>query len=242
MLIKPPRTAWEEFPDVLIHAGESLVKKHPSYPAAKSGDVDAAVALVGDTINSEQVKALRDLIANEEPILVSAHAYESGGVNAIPEAFADELANRLGLNTDTSVVQMNVVSHTGSDGYGRLARQPVFDGEVLPGAMYVLVDDFVGMGGTLANLKGFIESKGGKVLAAVTLTGKPHSAKLNLEIPQLEELRQKHGQEFENWWQERFGYPFDRLTQSEARYLARSPDVETIRNRLAAAEQTGNCG
>ena len=53
---------------------------------------------------------------------------------------------------------------------------------------------------------------------------------------QLEELRQKHGKEFEIWWEERFGYSFDRLTQSEARYLARSPDVETIRDRIAAAE------
>jgi hypothetical protein len=53
---------------------------------------------------------------------------------------------------------------------------------------------------------------------------------------QLEELRQKHGEEFEKWWQERFDYTFDCLTQSEARYLTRSPDAETIRNRLAAAE------
>ena len=38
------------------------------------------------------------------------------------------------------------------------------------GAKYVLVDDFVGMDGTLANLKGYIEFKGGKVVAAVCLT------------------------------------------------------------------------
>jgi hypothetical protein len=68
------------------------------------------------------------------------------------------------------------------------------------------------------------------------LTGKPHSAKLALDKTQLEELRQKHGEEFEKWWQERFGYTFDCLTQSEARYLARSPDVKTIRDRITAAE------
>ena len=133
-------------------------------------------------------------------------------------------------------MQTNVVSHTGADGFGRLARQPIFDGEVISGTEYVLVDDFVGQGGTLANLRGYIESKGGRVLAAVTLTGKPHSAKLTLEKAQLEELRHKHGKEFEKWWQERFGYSFDCLTQSEARYLARTPDVETIINRIAAAE------
>jgi hypothetical protein len=232
----PIRTAWNSFQDVQIHAAESVVKKHPSYPAAKSGDAEAAQALVRDTINDGQVEALHRLITGKSPILVSVHAYESEGVNAIPEAFADELAGRLGLETDAGIVQTNVVTHTGADGYGRLARQPVFDGDVVSGAEYVLIDDFVGQGGTLANLRGFIEANGGIVLAAVTLTGKPHSAKLALDKTQLEELRQKHGEDFENWWQERFGYTFDCLTQSEARYLARSPDVKTIRDRIAAAE------
>jgi transcriptional regulator with XRE-family HTH domain len=232
----PLRTPLNGFPDVMIHAAEPVVKKHPRYPAAKSGDAEAAQDLVHDTINEEQVETLRQFVAGRTPILVSVHAYESEGVNAIPEAFADTLAIRLGLETDSGVVQTNVVTHTGADGYGRLARQPLFDGDIVAGAEYVLVDDFVGQGGTLANLRGFIESMGGRVLAAVTLTGKPHSAKLALEETQLEELRQKHGKEFEKWWKERFGYTFDCLTQSEARYLTRSPDAETIRNRIAAAE------
>ena len=62
---------------------------------------------------------------------------------------------------------------------------------------YVLVDDFVGMGGTLANLRGYIESNGGRVLGAVALTGKPYSAKLTLEEKTLEELRQTHGQDLD---------------------------------------------
>gem|GEM_PF-4489309 len=77
--------------------------------------------------------------------------------------------------------------------YGRLARQPDFEGAVTQGRDYVLVDDFVGMGGTLANLRGFIEAQGGKVVAAVTLTGKPYSAKLALDAEQLQKLREKHG-------------------------------------------------
>jgi adenine/guanine phosphoribosyltransferase-like PRPP-binding protein len=40
------------------------------------------------------------------------------------------------------------------------------------------VDDFVGQGGTLANLIGFIKSLGGHVVGATALTGKPYSAKL----------------------------------------------------------------
>ena len=103
-----------------------------------------------------------------------------------------------------------------------------------------MVDDFIGQGGTLANLRGWIEHQGGRVVGAVALTGKPYSAKLNSSGEQLYELRQKHGPDFEKWWQKCFGHSFDCLTQSEARYLARSPDVDTIRNRLAAAQQEGN--
>lgn len=169
-------------------------------------------------------------------MLVSAHAYEREGVNAIPEVLADVVAARLCWRVDGGVVQTNVVTHTGADGFARLARQPAFDGAVTAGADYLMVDDLVGMGGTLANRRGHIEPRGGRVVAAVVLTGKPHSAKLRLSVERLHELRSTHGAELEHWWQERFGHAFDALTESEARYLVRTPDPATIRNRIAAAE------
>jgi len=224
----------------LIHASESAVKQHPAYRDAKTGDAVAAGLLVKATLNPAQVEALAMLLRGHRPILVSAHAYEKNGVNAIPEAFADELAKLLDWPVDNNVVQVNIVSHTGADGFSRLARQPQFNGPIARGAGYVLVDDFVGMGGTLANLRGHIEANGGKALAAVALTGKPHSAKLRLEQRTLDELRGKHGTQLELWWRERFGHAFNALTQSEARYLARTPDVETVRDRVAAAEQAGD--
>ena len=137
-------------------------------------------------------------------------------------------------------MQSNVVAHTGADGYGRLARQARFEGDVDAGQEYVIVDDFIGQGGTLANLRGWIEKQRGTVVGAVGLAGKPYSAKLNPSEEQLRELRHKREPDFEKWWREHFGHAFDCLTQSEARYLARSPDADTIRNRLAAAERGGD--
>ena len=234
---KPPRAPWQEFPEVLIHASESAVKQHPAYVAAKSGDDLAARELVGDTIDVGKVRALEGQLVGRAPVLVSAHAFEQAGVNAIPEALADELGRRLGWAVDSSVVQSNIVSHTGADGFSRLARQAAFDGPVLSGADYVLVDDFVGMGGTLANLRGYVLAGGGKVLAAVVLTGKPYSARLALTGETLDQLRKSHGAELEQWWEGRFAHAFDALTESEARYLARTPDADTVRNRIVAAEQ-----
>ena len=161
-------------------------------------------------------------------------------MNAIPQAFANMLGRYLGWPVDEGIVQVNVVAHTGADGYARLARQAAFDGAVERGARYVLVDDFVGMGGTLANLKGHIESRGGVVLAAVALTGKPYSARLAVSPERLRELKARHGNALETWWLQRFGHAFDALTESEARYLARTAQADTIRDRLAAAEQTGD--
>ena len=240
----PPRVAWETFADAGFLADESQTKQHPEYPGAKAGDTVAAANLVDSLVDEAGIAAVRTLISevseNGEPVLISAHAYERQGVNAIPIALAKLLSERLGIAFEAAVVQANMVSHTGADGYGRLARQARFEGNTNKGCEYVMVDDFIGQGGTLANLRGWIEKQGGKVVGAVALTGKPYSAKLNPSQEQLNELRQRHGSDFEKWWQEHFGHSFSCLTQSEARYLARSPDVDTIRNRLAAAKQEGN--
>lgn len=66
-LIKPPRTPWGNFPDVLIHASESAVKQHPAYKRAKSGDGPSATALVNDTMSEQQNQRLVDLLRGHTP-------------------------------------------------------------------------------------------------------------------------------------------------------------------------------
>jgi hypothetical protein len=98
-----------------------------------------------------------------------------------------------------------------------------------------LNDSIVGQGGTLANLIGFIHSGGGVVLGATVLTGKPYSVKLAPDTASIQSLRNKHGQELEEWWRQQFGFGFDHLTRSEARYLEQTSNAQTIRDRLIAA-------
>lgn len=163
------------------------------------------------------------------------HAIEDQDINRIPAAFAEFLSDRLGLDVATDIIQANVVSHTGATGWRRMASPPIFDGPIEPGRLYLMVDDFVGQGGTLTNLRGFLSAGGGIVAGAVTLTGKGYSARITLDPATLQRLRQKHGSELESWWQENFGYGLDRLTESEARYLLRAEDVDTIRARILEA-------
>jgi hypothetical protein len=233
------RTDWGEFPDVHTYADIPIVKTHPQYSSAKAGDAIAADALIDDILALGSVDALKTAIGDSRPHLLAVHAVETAGMNAIPRAFARSLSKELGLPVASGIIQVNRVLHTGAGGYHRLSFPPVFEGEVEPGE-YVLVDDFIGQGGTLANLKGHVEAHGGRVTRGVVLCGKAYSAKLRLTPEALEALRQKHGRELEEWWFATFGYGFERLTESEARYLTRSPDAHTIRTRLIAARGAGD--
>jgi hypothetical protein len=96
-LVQAFRSPWHEnFPDAWIHAPESAVKKHGAYLAAKAGNVDAAVDLVLTTLSDDAIEALAEFGETSQPVLVSVHAEEAIGVNAIPEVMADMLAKILG--------------------------------------------------------------------------------------------------------------------------------------------------
>lgn len=229
------RFAWNGFPPIVLAAEESAVKRHGEYDAAKTGDVPSAKRLAAELATPRTVDSIRALIADRRPALVPVHALEDQGYNRIPGAFAEFLAERLNLEVEIGIIQANVVNHTGASGWQRMVRPAVFEGAVVRGKDYFMVDDFVGQGGTLANLRGYLMQGGGRVLGATTLTGRADSAKLALQPGTVAALREKHGEQIENWWQGVFGYRFDCLTESEARYLLRVENVDAIRARLIEA-------
>ena len=214
------------------------MKKHPDYEQAKQGNVqDAAPAakrLASAMLAHAALAAIRRL-SIEGALIVPVHALEGQGFNRIPAAFAELLGEKLTLDVETGIIQVNVVNHTGATGWERLASPPLFEGAVLVDQGYLLVDDFVGQGGTLANLRGHIIHHGGHVVGAACLTGRSDSSTLALRPETLDGLRRKHGQELEAWWAQTCGYDFTCLTESEARYLVRVENADTIRARLAEA-------
>jgi hypothetical protein len=198
--LKPDRVPWSSFSDVVLHAPVPAVKNHAEYWAAKSGNVEAAAHLVRATMSPQILDVIAAKAIPAKAVLVSVHAVEEFGTNAIPEAFARAISETCGhLDVDDSIVQINIVSHTGASGFDRLARQALFDGTVQAGRSYVIVDAVVGQGGTIANLRGFISKRGGDVILAVTLTGKPHSVRLAPDPNRIHTLRRKHGTQLEDW-------------------------------------------
>jgi len=232
--VPPLRTAWtvrDAAADVLIVAEERLVKQHARYAAAKAGSIADSWALVADFFSASDERLASAIPSGAT--LLPVHGMEGAGINRMPAAMAQWLSTRTGSPVALDVVQANKVGHTGSSGWHRLAHQAQFSGRVEAGRSYVLIDDFVGQGGTLANLRGHVLAQGGRIAGYIALTGKARSAKIALALETLRALRATHA-DVEPWWNTEFGFGFDGLTQSEAEYLLRV-DAGTIRRRIAEA-------
>ena len=237
-----PRAPWPVgFPDVVIHAEPAARDNHPDFPAAKGGDRAAALRLAIDLVSRDHAAGLA---AFGGALLLPVTAYETTGFNAIPDAMAGEIGDYAGLGVvEGAVVQSNRVAHTRASGWHRLVAPALFEGPVEAGRDYILVDDHVGLGGTLANLRGHVEAGGGRVVAMTTLTESRDARTIALRTETLSVLRSRHGPALEAFWQATFGHGLDCLTQVEAGYLARQLSVDAIRKGMAeAAEQARRRG
>lgn len=163
---------------------------------------------------------------------------EATGRNKIPRAVAEALAAKLGLETAVDIVQANRPRRTGLDALSRLFAVPEFDGSVQPGQTYLLVDDTLTQGATFAALGIHFEQGGARVAGAFALTGKLHSAKLDLSPETLQRLRDKHG-DLESDFQVATGYGFDGLTQSEGQYFLNFEPSDALRDRIVEEGRLG---
>ncbi len=188
------RVPWGEFPPVFIFSPLGTAKRHPEYEKAKQGGGnDASLRLVRDIVKSEDIHRLKNSIANQQPLVVPVQAVEEFGVNKIPAACAYHISTKLNCALCSDIVQVNMPKRTDKGAYYRLSQYPVFDGNVIVNQSYIIVDDTLTMGGTLASLRGFIENNGGIVLIAITLTGHNGAANLNIKDNMLNAINEKHG-------------------------------------------------
>jgi hypothetical protein len=174
------RVPWPPlFPDVVIHTDVATRDGHHGYVAAKSGDADAVLELVIDLVSDAAVLAIQHELGGRDALLLPVTADETLGFN----------------------VQTNKVGHTRAKTFQRLVTHPTFAGPVELNANYFLVDDHVGLGGTLANLRGHIEEHGGRVIGMTTLTESHGARTISLRPETLDVLWNKHGEELQQLWQ-----------------------------------------
>lgn len=233
-----------DFPDIVVQRAPNSprrITRHVDFEAAKAGDVEAAGRVVDFALDDAAVERVKAMAGDRNPILVAVHAEESTGRNHLPIAYASRLGTRLGLDVDTEIVQTNRVHRTGKGAEYRLSAQPQFSGPVDPGRSYIVVDDHVTAGGTLAALRSYIEARGGDVVGATTLTASPRSHILKPTTGALAALRGKFP-DLEPWLKDHYGYGFNALTESEARQFLRYGSADRIRSVLAEGQQARRGG
>jgi hypothetical protein len=232
------RAPWPaDFPRVVLHTTVRVRDAHPDYEAAKGGDVEAAARLSDALIDKNAMAGLAAYLATyRNPVFLPVHAEEDAGFNAIPLGMCQFMQLAWDIPIDDNIVQINKVSHTRADGFTRLARQPLFSGELNRDADYVIVDDHFGMGGTIANLRGYVMAHGGCIVGASTLTASRRNDIIALSAETHSNLQRKFGTALDEYFQEEFGFNSACLTEPEGSYLLRVEDVDEIRGRILAAK------
>jgi hypothetical protein len=173
-----------------------------------------------------------------EPEMVAVFRY--GVTNTVTCALTLRIARKLNLPINTDIVQANTVRRDLLEDDERIEARMAFDGVVIPGRDYLIMDEKVVMGGTIADLRSHIERRGGHVIGAVTLMGARGSEILAITPKRLTALRERFGQ-FESGWRERFRAGFDCLTEAEAQHLLfnyRIPEI--FRSRFLTRDHFEN--
>lgn len=232
------RTPWSDFPPVFSFATLKSASNHPNYEASKNGlDVSAAIPLVDDVISSVAFERFLEWIGGSRDFeVVPVYAVEEGGVNQIPLALAHTISSRIGVELCVDIIQSSRAFRTNKAAFYRLVNFPEFYGDVVPNKKYLIVDDTLTMGGTIASLRGFIENNGGIVIGAVVLTCFQEQTSINVSMKMYSALLDKHGERLDEWWKSFVGFGLDKLTQGEAGHLKKAPDIESIRERIAESQ------
>lgn len=219
-------------PDALIFHTLGQLNDHPHYPSAKAGDFKAALLVVQDLMTTTDLDTFKPY-SEQKAVLLPVLAQEAQGRNKIPLALALYLEHHVGLLVELGIGQLTKVSRTKLNGLDRVFMSPEFTGEATKNQAYLLLDDTLTQGGTFAALASHLQQQGASVLAALALTGKQYSARLNLDGTLLEQLRNKHG-ELESTFQTITGYNYAALTHSEARTLYNFKPAEQVKQRILA--------
>jgi len=207
------------------------IKAHADHKAAKGGDEDAAIRLVTDLIKPENIEAAATRFG-PEAIYLPVIAEEASGNNASPEALAQLYANATGAASADDIVQISRAFHTGARPMERLISRPAFDGDVVKGGRYVLVDDVSVMGGTLAELAHYVQENGGEVVGVVTLVNASRGGVCAASPKQVRQIEERYGDTV----REGFGIDPSALTADEAAYILNFRDADQLRSSVVKAK------
>lgn len=221
--------------NIMVQTSIAKLKSHPSYQQGKKGDEQAALSVVSGVANKAKLKSLADQFP--QAVIVPVFGMEREGMNKLPLAYAMYMSQMTGLPVHESLVMTNVPARIGSDGWYRLTHRPEFNGQIVIGQEYIIVDDVATQGGTLSELRAYIESHGGKVVAVSTLAAAQFSTVLAIRAETKQKLIDRYGQQELTAWLQRHGLyngEIGALSEGEARIILGAKTLAEAESRISS--------
>ena len=162
----PEGTSWGgQFPPVVNHTTSAVARHHPDFKAAKHGDFQAALRLVDELVKDEKIAMIARQFPNAH--IIYNHKIQGDGINMIPAAYAVRFS-AIGMTVEHDIIAVTDVSHTNASDISRISKRMRFEGHVNRGIDYILLDDFITSGAELRDLRDYVNSQGGNVVAMTT--------------------------------------------------------------------------
>ncbi|MBX4992305.1 putative AlgH/UPF0301 family transcriptional regulator [Rhizobium binae] len=246
------RVAWEgDFPDVFVNCKWKspdpkgvCLKEHALYSAAKGQrDMDAALDLLDDLVVEGTLRKLRELElkAGVKPKLIAPAAQIDETNNALAVGYANWLGHQLDWEVDESVYQMKDFSRDRLDAWVRIAHRSTFYGEIDKKTPYVIVDDVITLGGTLADLRSFILGKGGRVIGMSTIASKEGTdVQIRLNADQEAKLEKQYGSDLAKFCDELLSFHYRGFTGPEATRVLGCSGYVDLRKKIVRGRDEGN--
>lgn len=244
------RVPWGNFPAVIANDQMGSLRwdakdiEAPEYHAAKKEENwQAALGLIQRKLKPDTLARIDNFLHLHctdfsKLEIIPIDAIESAGNNKIPLAIAKIVSDYLGgVQINTDIKQANKVGRTGAGINHRLAFMPMFDGYVRD-KQYFIVDDTLRVGGTIANLRGFLDLNGGKTIGAFVMQSDEQSLILQPSEKTYRKLYAKHGKEVsDDFCRKQFGFDTQCLTRGEAGNIAAAASLADIEQRIADARE-----
>jgi hypothetical protein len=209
--------------------GITSIYDNKEYQAAKTmADVGAAIEICRKALDKAyryRVKRELEALSSKgygQPILVAPCKPTSK--NVLAKTAAEFLGKKLKIDVDTDIREKPCPSRRDSDRRAKFFNMPKFEGPVQQGRVYIMVDDMVTTGATLAELRSHIIRNGGHVGFCCSLAScDAMDKKLDPDsenVKRAQTIFSKLGETVQDYLKNATGLTPETLTNAEAGYFA----------------------
>lgn len=243
------REIWDtDLTDVYVHThwrgkrqGFVPLATHALYQAAKGQrDFDAAAELIDDIVSERTYYDLFESVENTglSPRLIAPAAHPADSNNALAISYAQWLGREYEWPVEERVFHEKAFKRDLNGAWARIAHVSTFYGEIDTAAAYVIVDDVVTLGGTIADLRSFIVRKGGRVIAASALASPSgDNERVRLGDDTFKQIRTLYGDDISKV-DSLLGYGHRCLTEAEGRKIAGCYGYVELRKKILGARDS----